>query len=236
MVQVPAFGPQIALLRCSLTKTREEISAAYKSEPWWYDVRGFLILTFAYNSTLGKQLRFFGPNFGPNHLEVACGTGTLTELFLRWRRWKKLPTSHVVGIDYAPSMLAGAMRRFAGRSDIEFVHGDVADMPFEDGHFDTANVANAIHCFPEVDASLREIFRVLKSGGTMAANVLLFPKGWWPFSQIATSINQWGIAKGILVTPYKMEDIRAGIISAGYEIVSEEVFGNCYEVRAKRPA
>ena len=42
-------------------KTRDEIAAAYKSAPWWYDVRGFFILTFAYNSTLTPQLRFFGP-------------------------------------------------------------------------------------------------------------------------------------------------------------------------------
>ena len=28
-------------------KSREEIALAYKSEPWWYDLRGFFILTFA---------------------------------------------------------------------------------------------------------------------------------------------------------------------------------------------
>ena len=50
-------------------KTRDEIALAYKSEPWWYDLRGFFILTFAYNSTLPSQLRFFGPNYGPRHME-----------------------------------------------------------------------------------------------------------------------------------------------------------------------
>ena len=70
-------------------KSRDEIAAAYDSPPWWYDIRGFLILTFAYNSTLGRQLRFFGPNFGDEHLEVACGTGTLLELVLRWRKRKR---------------------------------------------------------------------------------------------------------------------------------------------------
>jgi len=99
-------------------KSRDEIAAAYSSPPWWYDVRGFFILTFAYNSTLGHQLRFFGRNFGANHLEVACGTGTLLELVLYWRKWKRLPESHIVGVDYAESMLAGAQRRFARRSNI----------------------------------------------------------------------------------------------------------------------
>ena len=37
-------------------KSAEEIAEAYKSEPWWYDVRGFFILTFAYNSTDRKSV------------------------------------------------------------------------------------------------------------------------------------------------------------------------------------
>jgi len=136
-------------------KSREAIAAAYRSEPWWYDVRGFFILTFAYNSTLTEQLRFFGPNFGKQHLEVACGTGTLLELIFYWRRWKKLPTVQVVGVDYAEPMLAGARHRFAGKPDLEFLHADVAEMPFAADSFDTANVANAVHCFPDVDGGMR---------------------------------------------------------------------------------
>lgn len=82
-------------------KTRDEIAEAYSSEPWWYDLRGFFILTFAYNSTIGTQMRFFGPNFGPDHLEVACGTGTLLEMVLNWRRRRKLPAVQVTSIEGA---------------------------------------------------------------------------------------------------------------------------------------
>lgn len=218
-----------------MKKTREQIAEAYKSEPWWYDVRGFMILTFAYNSTLPRQLRFFGNNMGARHLDVACGTGTLLEMILGWRRWKKLPAVHTVGVDYAESMLAGARHRFKGKAGLEFMHADVAELPFPDASFDTANVANAVHCFPEVDAGLRQIFRVLRPGGTAAANVLLFPRGFWPFGAIAERINRWGINKGILVTPYDAADIRARFVKAGFEIVSETISGNCYEVLARRP-
>lgn len=216
-------------------KSKDEIAQAYKSEPWWYDVRGFFILTFAYNSTLPGQLRFFGRNFGPRHIDVACGTGTLLELILRWRRWKKLPDGFIVGVDYAESMLAGARHRFAGRAGMEFRHADVADMPFPDASFDTANVANAIHCFPDVDGGLRGVYRVLKPGATMAANVLLYPRGPWPLRGIAERINRWGIRKGILVTPYERDDIRRRVVATGFEIVSEEVSGNCYNVLARKP-
>ena len=58
------------------SKSRDQIAEAYRSAPWWYDLRGFLILTFAYNSSLPRQVRFFGRNLGPRHIEIACGTGT----------------------------------------------------------------------------------------------------------------------------------------------------------------
>ena len=216
-------------------KSREEIAAAYVSEPWWYDVRGFFILTFAYNSSLQGQLRFFGPNYGPDHLEVACGTGTLLELILRWRKWKKLPQQvHITGIDYAESMLAGALHRFAGKSGMEFLHADAAALPFKANRFDTANIANSVHSFPDVDGALKDVHRVLKPGGTLAANVLLYPRGPRPLKDIAERINAWGMKKGILYTPYERDDIRQRFLGVGFEIVSDTVSGNCYNVLARK--
>ena len=216
-------------------KTQEEIAQAYKSEPWWYDVRGFFILTFAYNSTLGQQLRFFGRNFGSDHLEVACGTGTLLELVLRWRRWHKLPAVNITGVDYASAMLAGAVHRFRGQRNLQFRHADAAALPFPDGSFDSANIANSVHCFPDVDGALKDVLRVLKPGATLAANVLLYPRGIAPLRAMARRINDWGMRKGILYTPYEREDIRNRFLAAGFEVVSEDVAGNCYNVLARRP-
>ena len=215
-------------------KSIDEIAAAYDSPPLWYDVRGFLILTFAYNSTLWRQIRFFGPNFGPKHIEIACGTGTLLELILRWRKRKGLPDVQIVGVDYSEPMLAGARRRFAKQANIELCHADAAKLPYPDNHFDTANIANAVHCFPDVDGALRDIHRVLKPGGTLAANVLLYPRGNSPLDRIANRINRWGARKGILHTAYHREDIRERIGKAGFEIVAEDVSGNCYELKARK--
>lgn len=211
-------------------KTRDEIAEAYSSPPWWYDIRGFFILTFAYNATLGSQLRLFGNNFGPEHLEIACGTGTLLEMVLKWRRRKGLPASHVTAIDYAESMLAGARQRFADNPAVKVMHADAGDLPFPDASFDTANIANSVHCFPDVEAALRETFRVLKPGGTLAANVLLYPRTAPPLRQIAGRINRWGMRKGILYTPYEVDDIRGRLLAAGFEVAREDVGGNCYNV------
>ena len=205
----------------------EKIARAYDSEPWWYDVRGFFILTFAYRSTLGAQLRLFGNNIGRQHLECAVGSGTLLDLILKWRRWKRLGgNDRIVGFDYAEPMLAGAIRRFSKHPEIELHLADVGALEFPDNTFDTANIANAIHCFPDVDAGLREVHRVLKPGGTLAVNVLLFPRGAGPLRWIAQRINDWGMRKGILHTPYEAAAIRARFLQAGFETVDEKISGN----------
>jgi ubiquinone/menaquinone biosynthesis C-methylase UbiE len=215
-------------------KTRDQIAAAYDSPPWWYDLRGFFILTFAYNSTLTRQLRFFAPNFGPRHLELACGTGTLLDMVLRWRRWKGLPDVDIVGADYAESMLAGAERRFSRRKNVELLHADAGALPCPGSSFDTVNLANAIHCLPDVQGALREVVRVLKPGGTFATNALLYPRGVWPFKQIAGRLDDWGIRKGILYTPFHADEIRRHLSDCGFVIVSERISGNCLDVLAKK--
>jgi ubiquinone/menaquinone biosynthesis C-methylase UbiE len=215
-------------------KSRDEVAAAYASPTWWYDVRGFFILTFAYRSTLPQQLRLFGGNLSARHLEIAIGSGTLFELILRWRRLHRLPRVQVTGVDYAESMLAGARKRFAGDASIQLMHADAAALPFEDATFDSANIANAVHCLPDVDAALRETFRVLKPGGTLAANVLLFPSGPAPLRTIAQRLNDWGMRKGILVTPYRAEDVRRRLTSAGFVIRTERIRGNTLDVLAAK--
>jgi ubiquinone/menaquinone biosynthesis C-methylase UbiE len=132
-------------------------------------------------------------------------------------------------------MLAGARCRFRREPSVELRHADAARLPYDDESFDTANIANAIHCFPDVDGALRDSFRVLKRGGTLAANVLLYPRGVWPFGAIAGRINRWGMRKGILVTPYSADDIRQRVIAAGFEMLSQKILGNCYEIVVRKP-
>ncbi len=212
-----------------------KIERAYDSPPWWYDVRGFFILTFAYRSTLWEQVSLFGNNIGPVHLEGAIGSGTLFGIILWWKRFTRKPVGSVVGFDYAEAMLAGAIRRFRGDTRIRLLKADVGSLDLPPSTFDTANVANAVHCFPDVDAGFRELHRVLKPGGTLAMNVLLYPRGAAPLRWIAERIDQWGMKKGILYTPYDLDDIQRRIRAAGFDIEWEDVTGNTYNVKARKP-
>jgi ubiquinone/menaquinone biosynthesis C-methylase UbiE len=204
------------------------IQEAYSSEPWWYDFRGFLILTFAYRHTLPAQLKLFGNNMSSSHLEVAVGSGTMLELILKWRKWKHFPEVEITAFDYAVSMLKGAQNRFANNLKIHLYHADAAHLPFENNLFKTANIANAIHCLPEIEKSLSEIYRVMENGGTLAGNCLLEPTGRSFLDLIARKINKWGVKKGILQRPYHLLQV------SGFQLMSEKKVGNCFDFIARK--
>lgn len=212
----------------------EKIDSAYSSDPWWYDLRGFLILTFAYRTTLPSQIRLFANHMGARHLEAAIGTGTLFEMILKWRRRKGKPEIQIVGFDYAERMLAGARKRFRGEEQLQLLRADAAALPLPDGYFDTASIANAIHCLPDVAASFQEIYRVLKPNGTLTGNCLLEPKGHSFWDGVSRRINNWGIKKGILHRPYSASEVIDLLKSAGFEISEQEISGNCLNFVARK--
>lgn len=212
-----------------------KVESAYSSPPWWYDLRGFLILKTSYRGSLLEQVAFFERNVRERHLEVAIGSGTLYSMVQTWRRWKGGAASQVVGVDYSEKMLGGARQRFRQQPEIELLQGDVTDLPFGDGTFESINVANAFHCFADADAALESMCRVLAPGGTLAMNVLLYPRGWQPFRWLSEKVNRWGIRKGILHTPYQEEDVRGLLLACGLTITQERVRGNCYFVVARKP-
>jgi len=213
------------------------IARAYDAPSWWYDLRGLFILTFSYRTGLGGQVRAFGEHIGDRHLEVAIGSGSLFELVVAWRRLRgRGQPKRVVGFDLAPSMLAGAKKRFARTPWMELAETDVAALPWADASFDSANAANCVHCFPDVDAALHELARVLRPGGTLVLNALLHPRGGAWGQKIASAINTWGTAKGILKSPFDRGTIIAQIQSAGFTIDEATTSGNALTVVARKGA
>jgi ubiquinone/menaquinone biosynthesis C-methylase UbiE len=199
---------------------------AYASPTWWYDLRGFGILTFAYQGTLGQQIRFFEQNLRTSHLEVAIGTGTLFQMIVKRSKREGALPEKIVGIDYSADMLEGARRKFRN-SPVELLQGTVCSMPIPDSVFDSVNIANALHCFSDVTGALREIKRVMAPGGTLAVNALLYPRGFAPARRIAASINRWGMKKGILHTPFTEDEVLKLFNNTGYVIKQFYTKGNC---------
>lgn len=101
-----------------------------------------------------------GVSLGNHVLDVACGTGVLAR-----EASKRIgPEGSVIGLDLNEGMLAVARRV---RPDIDWRQGDAAAMPFENGQFDVVVSQFALMYFPERVAVLKEMWRVLKSGGRL---------------------------------------------------------------------
>lgn len=100
------------------------------------------------------------PDDGVNNcLDVACGTGDLTVLLA-----EKYPEAKICGLDLTAKMLEIAKKK-AGNQNVEFIIGDMCDMPFGDNCFDVVTAFYAIRNAPDLWKSLDEIKRVTRPGG-----------------------------------------------------------------------
>jgi SAM-dependent methyltransferase len=99
-------------------------------------------------------------------LEVGFGPGVaLAELVQRASR------GHVVGVDASASMVSQARWRHGdavveGRLDVR--EGDAALLPYDDATFDRACGTHVLYFWPDPVATVHELRRVLRSGGTLA--------------------------------------------------------------------
>lgn len=104
----------------------------------------------------------------PDRILDLC-TGT-ADLLLRIAK-KAKDDAELTGLDYSYPMLEIARQKAERKKfeKINFIHGDAADMPFPDNHFDAIGIAfafrNLTYKNPDQQKFLKEIHRVTKTGG-----------------------------------------------------------------------
>jgi len=76
-------------------------------------------------------------------------------------------TGHVTGLDFTEPMLSKAEenRKKLGYTNVEFVRGDIEDMPLPDSSYDVVLSNCVLNLVPDKEKAFSEIFRVLKHGG-----------------------------------------------------------------------
>lgn len=106
--------------------------------------------------------------------DIACGTGDFSIAIAR----RMSPGSHITGIDISDGMLAvmrDKVRREGLSGSISCEQGDSENMRFGDGSFDVACIGFGIRNFEDRTAALKEIRRILRSGGRLVILELSVP-------------------------------------------------------------
>jgi SAM-dependent methyltransferase len=106
---------------------------------------------------------FAGVTAAGRVLDVGCGTGSLAFALAQNPR-----IGSIHGIDFSPVYIEHA-RQQARDSRLVFQVADARALPFEDASFDHSLASLVLPFIPDVDGAMREMRRVTRSGGTIAA-------------------------------------------------------------------
>lgn len=96
---------------------------------------------------------------GKNILDVGCGRGGTVNLLQRF-----FSPRSITGVDYSAAAIAFC-RDQHGSANVVFQQADAERLPFLDGAFEAVINIESSHCYPDVQAFYREVYRVLVPGG-----------------------------------------------------------------------
>jgi len=129
------------------------------------------------------------------------------------------PTGKAYGLDMTDEMLALANenKRKAGVENVEFVKGEIEQIPLPDNSVDVVISNCVINLSADKDRVLREAFRVLKPGGRFAVSDVVTRGQMLP--EIRQSVLLWvGCVAGAL----EEQDYRNKLAAAGFEQIDLE--------------
>jgi len=177
---------------------------------------------------------------GPSTVvDMSCATGLFTR-----RLTKSNAYDRVIGCDYSDSMLSEARRRInsdpelrnrtPGQTRLDLVRCDVGNIPMRTDSVNALHAGAAMHCWPDLDAALSEIYRVLKPGGRYFATTFLaqYFRGLQ-----ASESGQTGPSIQAFQYFASTDELKDMIVKAGFdeEKVSVEVLGTaCVVIRAEK--
>lgn len=99
---------------------------------------------------------------GQHVVDVGCGPGAAV-------RMAATRGATVTGVDPAPVMLGMARRLTRGRPPVTWVEGTAASLPLGDASADVVWSIATVHHWPDIEAGLAEVRRVLVDGGVFLA-------------------------------------------------------------------
>ena len=156
-------------------------------------------------------------SLNPGETVLDLGSGGGIDVLLSARRVG--PTGKAYGLDMTDEMLtlANENKVKAGLTNVEFLKGEIENIPLPDNSVDVVISNCVINLSADKDRVLREAFRVLKPGGRFAVSDVVTRSEMTP--DIRKSVLLWvGCVAGAL----QETEYRDKLVSAGFENVDIE--------------
>jgi SAM-dependent methyltransferase len=158
-------------------------------------------------------------------LDIACGTGVVTRLAAQ----QVGRTGNVIGLDLNPGMLAFAASLASSdpptNAPITWREASATNMPLPDAAYDIAYCQLGLQFFPDRPAAIREMYRVLVSGGRLGLMVwqgIQYAPG---FGALAAALARHvsSEAAGIMRAPFALaeaEQLHALVAAGGFRDIN----------------
>lgn len=123
-------------------------------------------------------IRRLAPKSGDRVLDLCGGTADLAVLAAGCAA----PDGTVTVCDVSRAMMRAGqpkVKRSGHQKTIRWVQGDAENLGFRDGAFDGVTVGFGVRNIANIEAALREMFRVLRAGGTLMILEFSVPRAAW---------------------------------------------------------
>jgi demethylmenaquinone methyltransferase / 2-methoxy-6-polyprenyl-1,4-benzoquinol methylase len=156
--------------RATLDKRRSEVAAMFDRVAARYDLANDVLSLGQDRAWRRQVVAAVEPRAGQLILDLAAGTGTSSEPF-GYSGATVIPTDLSFGM-----LLVGKQRR----PELSFVAADALQLPYADASFDAVTISFGLRNVEDTTASLNEMRRVIKPGGTLVICEFSTP-AWRPF-------------------------------------------------------
>lgn len=154
----------------------------------------------------------------PGEVVLDLGSGGGIDVLLSARRVG--PTGKAYGLDMVDEMLelARQNQQKAGIENVEFLKGEMEDIPLPDNSVDVIISNCVVNLSPDKDRVLREASRVLKPGGRFAVSDIIY-RGEMP-EELRRNLEMWA---GCLAGSLEEEEYVGKLKVAGFQDIGVEV-------------
>lgn len=216
-----------------MVKMDRAIKLHERVPPDYYEssIRTNLGQRFWHYARFKAALKLVEPDPAAEVLDIGSADGTFSEVL-----FNKISPKRLVGIDVLQSSVDYANRRFAKNKRMTFKVADAHKLPFRDKSFTVVFCLEVLEHVFDPAKVIREIKRVLKSGGYVVALVpsenLLFKIVWWFWTKMKGRI--WDEAH---VQHFSHRSLRQIFNREKYKIEHESTFlwGMLYIIKASKP-